>query len=65
LEETKYGLIDARDRAYLELRLFSRLWNLSRATERSTKNLKRYLDSEAAKRRSGALTQKRTTPAKP
>jgi four helix bundle protein len=49
LEETKNSLIDARDRAYLDERLFSRLWNLSRAAQRATKNLKFYLDSKAKK----------------
>src|ERR1700730_11758155 len=44
LEETKNSLIDGRDRVYLDDILFSRLWNLSKAAERATKNLKFYLD---------------------
>lgn len=39
LVETRNSLIDGRDRGYLEAKLFSRLWNLSGAAERATKNL--------------------------
>jgi four helix bundle protein len=50
LEETQSSLIDGRDRAYLDARRFSRLWNLSKAAERATKNLKFYLESKEAKK---------------
>ena len=46
LNETQDGLIDGRDRGYLEDRLFSRLWNLSKAAERATRNLMFYLKSQ-------------------
>ena len=58
LEETQNSLIDARDRAYLEEKLFSRLWNLSRAANRATKNLKFYLESKDAKKNYAALAAK-------
>jgi len=54
LEETKSSLIDGRDRAYLDETLYSRLWNLARAAERATKNLKFYLDSKDARKNHGA-----------
>jgi len=58
LEETKSSLIDGRDRAYLDEKLYSRLWNLARAAERATKNLKFYLDSKNARRNHGASAPK-------
>jgi four helix bundle protein len=41
LVETQNHLIDARDRRYIDARLFSRLWNLAKAAERATTNLLR------------------------
>jgi len=41
LTETQNHLIDGKDRGYLDDRLFSRLWNLSKAAERLTTNLLR------------------------
>ena len=58
LEETKSSLIDGRDRAYLDEKLFSRLWNLAGAAERATKNLKFYLDSKSVKRNRRASAPK-------
>jgi four helix bundle protein len=64
LEETKNSLIDGRDRAYLDDRLFSRLWNLSRAAERATKNLKVYLDSQNARKNPTVRQQNAKVPRK-
>ena len=58
LEETKSSLIDGRDRSYLDEKLYSRLWNLARAAERATKNLKFYLDSQNTRRNHGASAPK-------
>jgi four helix bundle protein len=58
LEETKSSLIDGRDRAYLDENLYSRLWNLARAAERATRNLKFYLDSKDARKNHGASASK-------
>jgi four helix bundle protein len=39
LEETQDHLIEAQDRALIDAKLFSRLWNLAKAAERATTNL--------------------------
>ena len=47
LLETEDGLIDAHDRAYIDAKLYSRLWNLAKATERATRNLHRVKKRQA------------------
>lgn len=47
LRETQNHLIDARDRNYLDERLYSRLMNLSRAALRTTANLLRSKQNQA------------------
>ena len=39
LEETQDHLLEAKDRALIDAKLFSRLWNLAKAAERATTNL--------------------------
>jgi four helix bundle protein len=59
LQETQNHLIDGQDRAYLDDRLFSRLWNLSRAAERATANLLRSALRRAdAERRTTAVRRR-------
>jgi four helix bundle protein len=60
LEETQDHLLDAKDRNYIELRLFSRLWNLARAAERVTTNLLRAKQRQAeAERRTSSRNERR------
>jgi four helix bundle protein len=58
LNETQDGLIDGRNREYLDQALFSRIWNLSKAAERATKNLMRYLKSNPDVPRDRTLRRK-------
>lgn len=77
LLETQDHLIDARDRRYVDARLFSRLWNLSKAAERATTNLllsklrqareegRRGRSSGAAARSRGSRRSRRRPPGAP
>jgi four helix bundle protein len=59
LQETQNHLIDGQDRGYLDDRLFSRLWNLSRAAERATAHLLRSKLRQAdAERRMSAVRRR-------
>ena len=62
LVETQNHLIDARDRQFIDAALFSRLWNLSKAAERTTTNLLRSKLRQAQEER--RRRRARRTPAK-
>jgi four helix bundle protein len=64
LDETQDHLIDAKDRTYIDAQLFSRLWNLAKAAERTTTNLMpsklRQGGEERQRRRAAAARTRRT-----
>jgi four helix bundle protein len=59
LMETEDGLIDAHNRGYIAAKLYSRLWNLSKAAERAIRNLhrlkRRQADEVRNKRKRGRM----------
>ena len=62
LEETQDHLLEAKDRALIDAKLFSRLWNLAKAAERATTNLllsklRQAKEERKPARRAGAHTR--------
>ena len=62
LEETQDHLIEAKDRALIDPKLFTRLWNLAKAAERATTNLllsklRQAKEERKQARRAGAHTR--------
>ena len=67
IEETQDHLIEAKDRALIDGKLFSRLWNLAKAAERATTNLllsKLRQAKEERKQRRGTGARPRPSRAK-
>jgi four helix bundle protein len=69
LEETQDHLIEAKDRALIDAKLFERLWNLAKAAERATTNLLlsklRQAEAERQQRSAGRARTRPAARAKP
>jgi|SoiMethySBSTD1v2_1073268.scaffolds.fasta_scaffold245999_2 four helix bundle protein len=68
LQETRVHLLDAKDRKYIDARLFSRLWNLAKSAERTTTHLllsKRRQAADERNQRRSPRTQRRERHSRP